>query len=196
MAMDSCPACFGPTTQTAVNLPVNVQPQDVSTDQNNPAPINAEPQHQNVFTNQSNTTLETTANDAQPQPVSQSSEVETIQQPLVICLDGNFQQRHHAAACRNYLPLVTPSKFIDPQSTNNMLDLIKAQEQIHCVRNTVSRLGSKSLGNHQELTVFFVWFLPPHRMFISSSPTDVLTHIKLLMTSGTSQPGKLVMIRV
>jgi hypothetical protein len=50
-------------------------------------------------------------------------------QPLIVCLDGNFQQRHHAAASRNYQPLLTPSKFIAPEAITAMDRHIQQQEQ-------------------------------------------------------------------
>jgi hypothetical protein len=33
---------------------------------------------------------------------------------IFICLDGNFQHRHHERASKNHLPLQTPNLFLDP----------------------------------------------------------------------------------
>ncbi|OAV96313.1 hypothetical protein, variant [Puccinia triticina 1-1 BBBD Race 1] len=60
-------------------------------------------------------------------------------QPLIICLDGNFQHRHHFAASKNYLDLITPSKFIHPDAIQEMNNKILAQENLHRVRNKADR---------------------------------------------------------
>ncbi|KAA1080869.1 hypothetical protein PGT21_050213 [Puccinia graminis f. sp. tritici] len=59
--------------------------------------------------------------------------------PLIICLDGNFQHRHHFAASKNYLSLITPSKFIHPDDIQQMNNKILDQEDLHRVRKTADR---------------------------------------------------------
>jgi hypothetical protein len=59
-------------------------------------------------------------------------------QPLVICLDGNFQHWHHFAASKNYLDLVTPSKFIHPEAISQIDKRIHDQEDLLGVQSTVS----------------------------------------------------------
>jgi hypothetical protein len=60
-------------------------------------------------------------------------------QPLVICLDGNFQHRHHFAASKNYLDLITPAKFIQPDALSQIDKKIHEQEALLRVRSTVSK---------------------------------------------------------
>jgi hypothetical protein len=58
-------------------------------------------------------------------------------QPLIICLGGNFQHRHHFAASKNYLDLVTPNKFIHPDKIQQMNNTILEKEATYRVRSTV-----------------------------------------------------------
>jgi hypothetical protein len=47
---------------------------------------------------------------------------------LIICLDGNFQHRHHAKASRNYQPLEIPRIFVPQRHFDDMRSLIRAKE--------------------------------------------------------------------
>jgi len=52
---------------------------------------------------------------------------ETTQDRLILCLDGNFQHRHHKKASRNHEHLRTPKIFLTPlditQTTQEIRDL-------------------------------------------------------------------------
>jgi hypothetical protein len=125
LALDSCPACFGsPSSENFTQNSANQNPATLpsSAPQNHPMPPNTDSPNQNEPT----TSNQATQNQQPPQP------------PLVICLDGNFQHRHHFAGSRNYTELITPNKFIKPCSINEMNDYIKNQEEMHRVRGTVS----------------------------------------------------------
>jgi hypothetical protein len=114
LASDVCPACFGP----------------------GPTPL-----QQTTPEEQSTHSVSQEAVNLSTSGVQSISEVNIPQQqntsPLVICLDGNFQQRHHFAASKNYLELLTPTNFIQPSAINEMDRTIKNQEQAHHVRGTV-----------------------------------------------------------
>ncbi|PLW29750.1 hypothetical protein PCANC_20873 [Puccinia coronata f. sp. avenae] len=48
---------------------------------------------------------------------------------VFICLDGNFQHRHHKRASKNHLPLQIPPLFLDPQEITNAEESILLHEQ-------------------------------------------------------------------
>ncbi|EFP86300.2 uncharacterized protein PGTG_12256 [Puccinia graminis f. sp. tritici CRL 75-36-700-3] len=48
---------------------------------------------------------------------------------IFICLDGNFQHRHHEKASKNHLPLHTPHLFISPEEIKATDDEILTHEQ-------------------------------------------------------------------
>ncbi|PLW37595.1 hypothetical protein PCASD_09036 [Puccinia coronata f. sp. avenae] len=60
----------------------------------------------------------------------------TDSQPLIICLNGNFQHRHHFAASKNYLELTTPGKFIHPDAISQIDKTIHDQEDLLRVQST------------------------------------------------------------
>jgi hypothetical protein len=55
---------------------------------------------------------------------------------LIICLDGNFQQRHHQAAGKNFSPLITPNLLVQPGKLNEMRAYIDELEAIHKIPKT------------------------------------------------------------
>jgi hypothetical protein len=55
----------------------------------------------------------------------------TLNDRLIICLDGNFQHRHHQAAGRNHTPLITPNIFVHPSKLEDMQQHIDELEVIH-----------------------------------------------------------------
>ncbi|KNZ55395.1 hypothetical protein VP01_2695g3 [Puccinia sorghi] len=62
---------------------------------------------------------------------------QSIENPLLICLDGNFQHRHHKAASTNFNPLITPDGFIDPSQIQDMKQEIKASKKINSIPKKV-----------------------------------------------------------
>jgi hypothetical protein len=48
---------------------------------------------------------------------------------IFICLDGNFQHRHHERASKNHLPLQIPDLFLDPSEISAADAYILRQEQ-------------------------------------------------------------------
>ncbi|KAH9454607.1 hypothetical protein Pst134EB_014678 [Puccinia striiformis f. sp. tritici] len=153
LALDVCAACFGPSPCP----PANLGGQDLDTGA--PSTENeagtetqtAEPQtasyNSNATTTSNPNATPTSDPNATPtsdpnatttEPPATSSEANPTahprRAPLAICLDGNFQQRHHLAAGKNYLGLITPNNFISPVRIAQMADSIKLQEQLHRIR--------------------------------------------------------------
>ncbi|PLW13612.1 hypothetical protein PCANC_16319 [Puccinia coronata f. sp. avenae] len=82
------------------------------------------------------TRQERLARDTCPACFGKSIDAADTESPLIICLDGNFQQRHHAAASKNYHPLMTPSKFVQPEAVAAMDSTIELHEHLNHVRPT------------------------------------------------------------
>ncbi|PLW12189.1 hypothetical protein PCASD_24705 [Puccinia coronata f. sp. avenae] len=60
-------------------------------------------------------------------------QVKSVNDQLILSLDGNFQHRHQKAAGRNYSLLITPDIFVQPRDLDEMKQYIKAQEALHKV---------------------------------------------------------------
>ncbi|PLW52161.1 hypothetical protein PCANC_10269 [Puccinia coronata f. sp. avenae] len=86
------------------------------------------------------TRQERLARDTCPACFGKSIDAADTESPLIICLDGNFQQRHHAAASKNYHPLMTPSKFVQPEAVAAMDSTIELHEHLNHVRPTRTKL--------------------------------------------------------
>ncbi|KAH9460516.1 hypothetical protein Pst134EB_008689 [Puccinia striiformis f. sp. tritici] len=67
---------------------------------------------------------------------------------LVVCLNGNFQHRHHKAASRNYTPLKTPDLFVQPSNLDNMKRYIAELEVIHKVSRS-KKTPDKCADSHK-----------------------------------------------
>ncbi|PLW22562.1 hypothetical protein PCASD_16155 [Puccinia coronata f. sp. avenae] len=63
--------------------------------------------------------------------------LKSVNNQLIISLDGNFQHRHQKAAGRNYAALVTPDIFIQPSNLDEMKEYILLQAALHKVPNKV-----------------------------------------------------------
>ncbi|PLW23744.1 hypothetical protein PCASD_12607 [Puccinia coronata f. sp. avenae] len=63
--------------------------------------------------------------------------LKSVNNQLIILLDGNFQHQHQKAAGRNYAALVTPDIFIQPSNLDEMKEYILLQEALHKVPNKV-----------------------------------------------------------
>jgi hypothetical protein len=124
LAKESCPACFGPTSDST-SQPL--------TNQTTPCPPS---NNQSTSSEPSRTPSSKPNQNIQSQP-STNTRSSTLQ-PLIICLDGNFQHRHHFAASKNYIDLITPNKFISPDYIEEVDNSIQQQERLHNVRTTVS----------------------------------------------------------
>jgi hypothetical protein len=64
-------------------------------------------------------------------------QVKSVNDQLILSLDGNFQHRHQKAAGQNYSPLITPDIFVQPRDLDEMKQYIKAQEALHKVPKKV-----------------------------------------------------------
>ncbi|PLW55384.1 hypothetical protein PCANC_02345 [Puccinia coronata f. sp. avenae] len=85
------------------------------------------------------TKQERLARDTCPACFGKSMDLTNTPSPLIICLDGNFQQRHHAAASKNYHPLMTPDRFVQPEAINAMDATIGLHEQLNQIRPTTDK---------------------------------------------------------
>jgi hypothetical protein len=65
-----------------------------------------------------------------PQPPNSSVYPQPTRDQLIVCLDGNFQHRHHSAASRDYEELFTPRVFLDPSEIDAATRDIRRQEQL------------------------------------------------------------------
>ncbi|PLW49417.1 hypothetical protein PCASD_01979 [Puccinia coronata f. sp. avenae] len=63
--------------------------------------------------------------------------LKSVNNQLIILLDGNFQHQNQKAAGRNYAALVTPDIFIQPSNLDEMKEYILLQEALHKVPNKV-----------------------------------------------------------
>ncbi|EHS63459.1 uncharacterized protein PGTG_21590 [Puccinia graminis f. sp. tritici CRL 75-36-700-3] len=63
-----------------------------------------------------------------PQPLSTSMYPETTRDRLVVCLDGNFQHRHHSKASQNHEQLCTPKIFLGQAEVDQATCLIRERE--------------------------------------------------------------------
>jgi hypothetical protein len=63
-----------------------------------------------------------------PEPENSDEYPEATRNRLIVCLDGNFQHRHHTKASRNYVKLESPRIFIPPSELDQMFNEINAHE--------------------------------------------------------------------
>lgn len=63
-----------------------------------------------------------------PRPSNFNDYPQTTSNQLIICLDGNFQHRHHVKASRDYRPLQTPRIFLKPKEFTQAANWIRAKE--------------------------------------------------------------------
>jgi hypothetical protein len=63
-----------------------------------------------------------------PQPPNHHVYSDSTQDKLIVCLDGNFQHRHHIKASRDYEPLETPLIFLPSSEFTEMRAIIRAKE--------------------------------------------------------------------
>ncbi|PLW33701.1 hypothetical protein PCASD_10315 [Puccinia coronata f. sp. avenae] len=63
-----------------------------------------------------------------PQPPNHHVYSDSTQDKLIVCLDGNFQHRHHIKASRDYEPLETPRIFLPSSEFTEMRAIIRAKE--------------------------------------------------------------------
>ncbi|PLW34848.1 hypothetical protein PCASD_15070 [Puccinia coronata f. sp. avenae] len=59
-----------------------------------------------------------------PQSLDTSLYPTTTRDRLVVCLDGNFQHRHHTKASRNHEALRTPAIFLEQSKVDHAVHLI------------------------------------------------------------------------
>ncbi|PLW34871.1 hypothetical protein PCASD_15060 [Puccinia coronata f. sp. avenae] len=76
---------------------------------------------------------------------------------LIISVDGNFQHRHQKVSGRNQLPLVTPSIFVDLAKLDAVKEYIRDQEKIHKIpKKELDQLISKIKSVIESLTSIVV----------------------------------------
>ncbi|PLW52689.1 hypothetical protein PCANC_14100 [Puccinia coronata f. sp. avenae] len=63
-----------------------------------------------------------------PQPLNTLVYPDTTRDQLVVCLDGNFQHRHHSKASSNYEELRMPNIFVTQDQVSQATDLIQEAE--------------------------------------------------------------------
>jgi hypothetical protein len=103
---------------------------------------------------------------------------------LIICLDGNFQHRHHKAASKNRTALMTPNLFVKPGDLEDMKQYIDELEVTHKIPKT-KKVSFSPLLSGLHLPYLLTFF---HRERISAPiPT------KQPMTHEMKPPGKAVM---
>ncbi|OAV86558.1 hypothetical protein PTTG_03307 [Puccinia triticina 1-1 BBBD Race 1] len=74
-----------------------------------------------------------------PQPLDSSMYPETTRDRLVVCLDGNFQHRHHSNASRNHEQLRTPRIFLQQTDVDKAKELIREKEMLDNTPEQVDR---------------------------------------------------------
>ncbi|OAV91038.1 hypothetical protein PTTG_28102 [Puccinia triticina 1-1 BBBD Race 1] len=63
-----------------------------------------------------------------PEPTNHKVYPSSTKNRLIICLDGNFQHRHHSKASRDYDRIQTPSIFLPPSNIQDMTAKIRELE--------------------------------------------------------------------
>ncbi|KAA1077789.1 hypothetical protein PGT21_019911 [Puccinia graminis f. sp. tritici] len=63
-----------------------------------------------------------------PRPPNAEDYPSQTRDKLIVCLDGNFQHRHHTKASRDYRPIETPRIFLPPSEFANMKTTIRDKE--------------------------------------------------------------------
>ncbi|OAV84746.1 hypothetical protein PTTG_31096, partial [Puccinia triticina 1-1 BBBD Race 1] len=63
-----------------------------------------------------------------PCPPNAKDYPDATRDKLIVCLDGNFQHRHHANASKDYRPLQTPRIFLKPHEFDDMKRVIREKE--------------------------------------------------------------------
>ncbi|KAA1106265.1 hypothetical protein PGT21_032211 [Puccinia graminis f. sp. tritici] len=72
----------------------------------------------------------------------------SVDDRLIVSLDGNFQQRHHKLAGRSTVPLVTPDIFIQPSDLDEVKEYIATQERTHKIPKKADKCAdSHKAGN-------------------------------------------------
>ncbi|OAV86569.1 hypothetical protein PTTG_06813 [Puccinia triticina 1-1 BBBD Race 1] len=64
-----------------------------------------------------------------PEPSNRKVYPSSTKNRLIICLDGNFQHRHHAKASRDYDRIQTPNIFLPPSDVHKMTAKIRELER-------------------------------------------------------------------
>jgi hypothetical protein len=82
-----------------------------------------------------------------PEPPSSDQYPETTRNRLIICLDGNFQHRHHTkASCEEVIR--TPGIFLEQSQVDSMLGDIRLAEIKHSPPAQVSTFICSFFSNH------------------------------------------------
>jgi hypothetical protein len=76
-----------------------------------------------------------------PSPPNSADYPESTRNKLIICLDGNFQHRHHAKASRNYEQLRTPRVFIPQDEVDRVNVFIREKEKLNKPKDKVLPLS-------------------------------------------------------
>ncbi|KAA1117187.1 hypothetical protein PGTUg99_036846 [Puccinia graminis f. sp. tritici] len=63
-----------------------------------------------------------------PEPANSMDYPDSVRNRLIVCLDGNFQHRHHSKASRDYETLQTPSIFLPEGAVEMMTQEIRHME--------------------------------------------------------------------
>jgi hypothetical protein len=106
-----------------------------------------------------------------------------VKDSLVVCLDGNFQHRHHAKAGLA-APLVIPPIFLEP-------------ERVDHVRELITNLAEKDEPVSFSIVYPLLKIIPATYTPIAH-PRLILArnHTRRQMTNDAKQPGKVVTIPV
>ncbi|OAV86681.1 hypothetical protein PTTG_29777 [Puccinia triticina 1-1 BBBD Race 1] len=133
LAQRSCPACFGVSSPRDIspsqssNSPVNNLPQNCDNTLFDDPPHTNNPPHVNIPLHESNNQEVNNP----PQPSSNQFKTPSLpidNHQIFICMDGNFQHRHHERASKNYLPVENHSFFIRPEEiTNSNAEILEAE---------------------------------------------------------------------
>ncbi|PLW28303.1 hypothetical protein PCANC_26540 [Puccinia coronata f. sp. avenae] len=86
-----------------------------------------------------------------PQPPNINVYPQSTRDQLVICLDGNFQHRHHSKASRDHGRLHIPRIFLDPIEVQAATQEIRCQEQLI---NTPAQVSDTESHHHTSADEF------------------------------------------
>jgi hypothetical protein len=117
-----------------------------------------------------------------PQPPNANQYPTATRDSLILCLDGNFQHRHHAKASRDEA-IRSHHFFIQPNEVENM----KAEIRIKEMEN---KPPAQVCWFTRLLVVNYFSFVPLCRNCMFSRPIAVLTHTKQPMINETNQRGR------
>ncbi|PLW29923.1 hypothetical protein PCASD_19036 [Puccinia coronata f. sp. avenae] len=62
----------------------------------------------------------------------------SVDNRLVVLVDGNFQHCHQKAAGRNQVPLVTPQIFVNPANLDTLKEHIRQQELVRKISKKIA----------------------------------------------------------